>query len=167
MEHIIANLLSDFEHGKMTRRQLIQSLALTATAAAAVGAAPVAAAAADGKGFEAIAVNHISYQVADYAKTRDFYAGLLGMKVSHDDGKQAYLSFGDRGTWLLPRNARQPGTAPKVDHIAYTIKDWDKDKVKAELDRRGLDPSPDTDDSFHIKDPDGFNLQISGKGMKP
>lgn len=167
MEHIIANLLSDFEHGKMTRRQLIQSLALTATAASAVGAAPVAAAAAEGKGFKAVAINHISYQVADYAKTRDFYAALFGMKVSHDDGKQAYLSFGDHGTWLLPRNARQPGTAPKVDHIAYTIDDWDKDKVKAELERRGLDARPDTDDSFHVKDPDGFDLQISGKGMKP
>lgn len=169
MEHIIANLLSDFERGKMSRRQLIQSLALTATAASAVGAASAgaAAAAADGKGFKAVAVNHISYQVADYARTRDFYADLLGMKVSHDDGKQAYLSFGDRGTWLLPRNAREPGTAPKVDHIAYTIENWDKDKVKAELERRGLEARRDTDDSFHVKDPDGFDLQISGKKMKP
>ncbi|HEX3704819.1 MAG TPA: VOC family protein [Vicinamibacterales bacterium] len=167
MEHIISNLLTDFEHGKMTRRQLIQSLALTATAASAVGAAPVAAAVADGQGFKALAVNHISYQVADYKKTRDFYADLLGMKVSHDDGKQAYLSFGNHGTWLLPRNAREPGTAPKVDHIAYTIDHWDKDKVKAELERRGLDARPDTDNSFHVKDPDGFDLQISGKGMKP
>jgi catechol 2,3-dioxygenase-like lactoylglutathione lyase family enzyme len=167
MEHIIANLLSDFEHGKMTRRQLIQSLALTATAASAVGAASAGVAAAEGKGFKAVAVNHISYQVADYAKTRDFYADLLGMKVSHDDGKQAYLSFGDHGTWLLPRNARQPGTAPKVDHIAYTIEDWNQDKVKAELDRRGLEARVDTENSFHIKDPDGFDVQISGKEMKP
>jgi catechol 2,3-dioxygenase-like lactoylglutathione lyase family enzyme len=166
MEHIIASLLTDFEHGKMTRRQLIQSLALTATAASAAGAAPVAAA-AERKGFKAIAVNHISYQVADYAKTRDFYASLLGMQVSHDDGKQAYLSFGNHGTWLLPRNARQPGTAPKVDHIAYTIENWNKDAVKAELEARGLKARPDTDDSFHTTDPDGFDVQISGEGMKP
>jgi catechol 2,3-dioxygenase-like lactoylglutathione lyase family enzyme len=168
MEHIIANLLSDFEHGKMTRRQLIQSLALAASAASGVGATTLGAAAPEGKGFKAIAVNHISYQVADYARTRDFYAALLGMKVSHDDGKQqAYLSFGDNGTWLLPRNVREPGTAPRVDHIAYTIDDWDKDKVKEELERRGLKARPDTDDSFHVQDPDGFDLQISGKGMKP
>jgi catechol 2,3-dioxygenase-like lactoylglutathione lyase family enzyme len=163
MEHIIANLLNDFERGKMTRRQLIQSLALTATAASAT--APLAA--AEGKGLKAIAVNHISYQVADYAKTRDFYASLLGMQVSHDDGKQAYLSFGDHGTWLLPRNARQPGTAPRVDHIAYTIDNWNREAVKAELESRGLKARPDTDDSFHVTDPDGFDLQISGTGMKP
>ena len=164
MEHIIANLLTDFERGKMTRRQLIQRLALTATAASAAGAA---VAAAEGKAFKAIAVNHISYQVADYAKTRAFYASLLGMQVSHDDGKQAYLSFGNHGTWLLPRNARQPGTAPKVDHIAYTIDNWNKDAVKAELESRGLKARPDTDDSFHVTDPDGFDVQISGEGMKP
>ena len=44
MEHIIARLLHDFEHGQMSRRQLIQSLALTATAASAAGAVPLAAA---------------------------------------------------------------------------------------------------------------------------
>ena len=43
----------------------------------------------------------------------------------------------------------------------------DKDKVKAELDRRGLSPRVDTENSFHVKDPDGFDLQISGKEMKP
>ena len=161
MEQIIAKLLQDFEHGKMNRRQLIQSLTMAAAAAAAT--AP--ASAAEGKGFQAVTVNHISYQVADYTKTRDFYADLLGMKVSHDDGKQCYMSFGN--SFLLPRNARQGVTAPRVDHIAYTIETWDKNAVEAELKRRGLSPRPDTEDSFHVKDPDGFDLQISGKNMKP
>lgn len=161
MEHLIAKLLQDFEQGKMNRRQLIQSLAVAASAAAA--ASP--AAAAEGKGFQAVTVNHISYQVADYAKTRDFYADLLGMKVSHDDGRQAYLSFGD--TFLLPRNARSGVTPPRVDHIAYTIENWNKDAVLEELKRRGLQARPDTENSFHVKDPDGFDLQISGKEMKP
>ncbi len=165
MEHVINGLLHDFERGKLSRRQLIQSLALAATAAATAG--PRLAAAEEGQGFQAIAVNHISYQVKDYAKTRDFYVGLLGMKVSNDNGRQCNLAFGDHGTWLLPRNARDAGAAPKVDHIAYTIKNWDKDKVEAELKRRGLEPRPDTENSFHVKDPDGFDLQISGEGMKP
>src|SRR5690348_8642496 len=160
MESLIAKLLNDFESGKMNRRQLIQSIAVAATA---VGAASPAAA-AEGKGFKAVTVNHISYQVADYAKTRDFYVDLLGMKVSGDTGRQCNLSFGD--TFLLPRNARgdrKPGT---VDHIAYTIENWDQKAVKAELDRRGLTAREDTVNSYHIKDPDGFDLQISGKDMK-
>jgi len=163
MEHIITRLLEDFERGKMTRRQLVKSLALTATAASAAGAAPLAA--EGGKGFTAVAVNHISYQVADYTKTRDWYVNLLGMKVSGDNGRQCNLSFGDHGTWLLPRNAREGTTAPKVDHVAYTIQTWDQKAVKAELERRGLQPREDTENSYHVKDPDGFDVQISGKLM--
>ncbi len=81
MEHVIANLLRDFEQGKMSRRQLIQSLAIaaTATATAAAGVRSASAAPApDTKGFKAVAVNHISYGVADYARTRDFYADSFG-----------------------------------------------------------------------------------------
>jgi catechol 2,3-dioxygenase-like lactoylglutathione lyase family enzyme len=175
MEHIIAKLLQDFERGHMTRRQLIQSLALaaTATTAATAAAAPggpriaEAVSADEGNGFTAMAVNHISYQVKDYTKTRDFYTSLLGMKVTQDNGRQCYLTFGDHGSWLLPRNARDASQAPKVDHIAYTIRAWTKDKVEAELKRRGLDPRVDTENSFHVKDPDGFDLQISGEEMKP
>src|SRR5579885_844547 len=154
MESLIAKLLSDFEQGKMNRRQLVSSIA---AAAAAIGGAS-AAQAAEGKGFKAVTVNHISYQVADYAKTRDFYADLLGMKVSQDNGRQCYLSFGD--TFLLPRNARPGVQTPRVDHIAYTIETWDQKAVKAELDRRGLTAREDTVNSYHVKDPDGFDLQI-------
>jgi len=158
MEHVIADLLNQFERGLLTRRQLIKSLALGTAAAAGSGAAAAPAA-----GFSTVAVNHISYQVADYGRTRDFYVDLLGMKASDDNGRQVNLSFGSEGAILLARNARQAGTAPKVDHIGYTIANWNKDAVHAELERRKLEPRPDTDLSFHVKDPDGFDVQICGK----
>ena len=160
MEHVIGKLLQDFDQGKMTRRQLIQSLVLVTAAPLAASAAR--AGASDSRVIQAVDLNHISYQVADYAKTRDFYADLLGMKVSQDNGKQCFLSLGD--TFIIPRN-RATGT-PRIDHIAYTIDNWNKDAVEAELKRRGLHPRPDTKDSFHVKDPEGFDLQISGKEMK-
>ena len=158
MENIIAKLLQDFEQGKMTRRQLIQSLALTATAASALSEA--SAAPADVA--RVVSLNHVSYQVADYTKVRDFYAGLFGMKISRDDGMQCRLSFGDN--ILIVRN-RTP--APKVDHIAYTIANWDTDKsvkpaVEAELKRRGLKIRT-TEGSFHVEDPEGFEVQMGGK----
>ena len=82
MEYVIGKLLRDFEKGMMTRRQLIQSLSLAATAASALSVAPAAAAAAaDGKVAQAASLNHLGYQVADYAKSRDWYADLFGMKV--------------------------------------------------------------------------------------
>ena len=133
MESVIAKLLQDFEQGKMNRRQLIQSLSLAAAAAA--GIAPAARAA--GKPLEALYVNHISYEVNDYKKVRDFYVDLLGMKVTEDDGKQCRLVFGNN--MLIPRN-RAGGGPAKVDHIAYTVTNWDaeKDGLEEELKRRGL-----------------------------
>ena len=164
MENLISKLLDDFDCGRMTRRQLIKSLSVVGAAAAA-GSAPALGQGA--KGFKAIAVNHISYQVNDYAKTRDFYADLLGMKVVGDTGKQCNLILGDTNTFLIPRNAPQGSTPPRVDHVAYTIEHWDKNAVKAELERRGLNPQPDTENSFHVKDPNGYDLQICGAEMKP
>jgi catechol 2,3-dioxygenase-like lactoylglutathione lyase family enzyme len=160
MERIISNLVRDFETGKLSRRELVKSLAVAITAATGVGGRP--AAAAGQKGFNATAVNHISYQVADYTKTRDFYADLFGMKVSHDTGSQCYLAFGD--SFLIPRN--HSSNTPRIDHIAYTIDNWDQDAVEAELKRRGLQPKQDKN-SFHVEDPNGFDLQISSKDMKP
>jgi catechol 2,3-dioxygenase-like lactoylglutathione lyase family enzyme len=157
MEHIIARLLHDFELGKLSRRQLIQNLTTAVTVASAVS---VPAAAAEGKVLTATNFNHVSYQVTDYARTRDFYAGLFGMKVSADDGKQRRLSFGNN--ILIVRN-RQP--APKVDHIAYTIADWDREKeaLEAEVKRRGLKiVQGDIKTSLHILDPDGFEVQFGG-----
>ena len=103
MENFIAKLLEYFEHGKITRRHLIQSLALAATATVTAGA--VVPVGDERKGFRAVAVNHISYQVADYAKTRDFYANLFGLKVIADTGKQCRLVLNDSNSFIIPRNA--------------------------------------------------------------
>jgi catechol 2,3-dioxygenase-like lactoylglutathione lyase family enzyme len=160
MEHIIGRLLQDYERGKITRRQLIQTLAFTATAASAGGTAEAAPA-------NAISINHVSMQVTDYTKSRDFYAGLFGMKVTNDDGKtQCRLTFGDN--IVIARNASsRPGGKVGVDHIAYTLANWDTDKavkpaVEAELKRRGL-MIRTTEGSFHVQDPDGFEVQMGGK----
>jgi len=173
MESLIANLLREFENGRMSRRQLIQSLALASTAATAAQAAG-AVVVPTGTGFKTIALDHISFQVKDYNRTRDFYADLMGMPVTNDNGKtQCELHIGPQGV-IIARNhfARRgetpdPNAKPLVDHIAYKIDNWDTDKVKAELEHRGLSPRLDTGGgngyaSYHVSDPDGFDLQISG-----
>src|SRR6266478_5689568 len=118
MENIIAKLLQDFEQGKMSRRQLIQSLALAASAASAVSAS----AQTEG-GFVARAthINHVSYPCKDYRKLRDFYSGLLGMKVSADSGKECRLTFGNNILAIRNENPSNNQFAGKVDHISYAI----------------------------------------------
>jgi catechol 2,3-dioxygenase-like lactoylglutathione lyase family enzyme len=160
MERIVSKLVSEFEQGKLTRRQLIQRLTLAATTCSAFSAVPAAGAEDKDKMVPAIYINHVSYQVADYAKTRDFYAGLFGMKVVEDDGKtQCRLLFGDN--ILAVRNvATRPDKKLGVDHIAYTIADWDaeKDAYLAEIKRRGMKLTGGSD----LFDPDGFRVQFGG-----
>src|SRR5437762_10445721 len=161
MESVIAKLLQDFEQGKMNRRQLIWSLSVAAAAAAAAaGMAPEARAA--GKPLEALYVNHISYQVNDYKKVRDFYVDLLGMKITEDDGKeQCRLVFGNN--ILIPRSRAKGGPA-RVDHIAYTITNWEAEKegLEAELKRRKLEYTGSAKTSFQVKDPEGMGVQFGG-----
>ena len=174
MEHVIAGLLKDFEDGKMTRRQLIQSLAMAAMAGSAT-----AAAAQPPAPWKTVWLDHISYQVSDYKRSVEFYKNLMGWDVQNDTGtRQATLKIGDVGGIII-RNSRQPaadsqptpsGRPPVtgvIDHISFGIEPWDTDKVKAELERRGLHPRPDmvgeNFKSFHVYDPDGWDLQISNK----
>jgi catechol 2,3-dioxygenase-like lactoylglutathione lyase family enzyme len=159
MERAIIDLLNQFERGLISRRQLVQSLTLGVVSLAA-GSAARAAAQSTATGFKATGVNHISFGVADYKRTRDFYANLFGMAVSNDNGKQCDLTFGD--TVLIARKSHQPNDKPFVDHIAYTIDNWNHQEVEKELKRRGLNPQPDYD-SFHFVDPDGYDVQVAGK----
>jgi catechol 2,3-dioxygenase-like lactoylglutathione lyase family enzyme len=131
-------------------------------------------------GFRTLNLDHLSCQVADYARTRDFYAGLLGMTVVNDNGKDtAEVHFGDASVGVRARQmmsihtSQASATAPArrgIDHVAYRIDNWDTDRVRAELERRGLNPrlaqggAVDTPNyvSFNVQDPDGLGVQISG-----
>lgn len=62
---------------------------------------------------------------------------------------------GGRGA---PRMAR-------ITNFAWGIEPWDTNKVEAELKKRGLNPIADHQGSdfksFHIQDPDGFDIQVT------
>ena len=89
---------------------------------------------------------------------------LLGLPVSDDDGSSCALKIG-ADSFLIPRKTRKADGSAFIDHMCYTIEDWDRKAVEDELRARGFDPKADTDESFHIKDPDGFGLQISSSKL--
>ena len=53
----------------------------------------------------------------------------------------------------------------RISNFAWGIEPWDTNKVEAELQKRGLNPAADHGGadfkSFHIKDPDGFDIQVT------
>jgi catechol 2,3-dioxygenase-like lactoylglutathione lyase family enzyme len=185
MEAIIAGLLKQFEDGRMTRRQLIQSLALAAAAAPAARAAQETAQKASTippptapASWKTVWLDHISYAVTDYRKSTAFYRDLMGWQIKNEGNNQCTLKIGDIGEIII-RNRREPAASTQsgqsgrppvtgvINHISYGVQPWDTDKVKAELERRGLNPRPDmvgdNFKSYHVTDPDGWDLQISNQ----
>ena len=219
MEAVIARLLNEFESGKLTRRQLVQTLALVAVGSpvASAVAQSAAAPAPVASPWRTVWLDHISYAVSDYKRSVDFYTSLMGWEVQRgtDNGRQALLDINGIGGIII-RNGRRPGQTPVangplgatgtaasgnpqssaassslppqsasadsagrqnaaprppitgvINHISWGVQPWDTDTVKAELERRGLNPRPDmvgeAFKSFHVRDPDGWDLQISNQ----
>jgi len=154
MERFIADLVKDFECGKINRRQFCETVALAATVYAA---GETAANAAPAQGFKMIAVNHISYTCPT----------VLGMQNAKDDGKsRANLSFGPGrgGNYFIARNAQpNPATPPPksvVDHVCYTIPNWDDARVNATLKTHGLNPTGRSG-SVNVLDPFNYSVQLA------
>lgn len=174
MEAAISQLVKQFEDGRVSRRQLIQGLAVLAAAGGG------ATASAQTGGFRTLNLDHVAYITSDYRRTRDFYAGILGLEVVNDNGKNnCELHFGStrgvgvRDRMMMSLTNATPGGArstPGIDHLAWKIENWDTDRVRAELERRGIRPrlarggAIDTLNyvSFNVQDPDGLGVQISG-----
>jgi catechol 2,3-dioxygenase-like lactoylglutathione lyase family enzyme len=163
MERFIADLVKRFQDGKITRRQFCETVALAATVYAA---GESTANAAPTQGFKMIAINHISYACPDYRKARDFYTSVLGMENAKDDEKsRANLSFGPKrgGNYFIARNAPATNTPPPksvVDHICYTIPNWDDGRVNATLKAHGLNPTG-RKGSVNILDPFNYSVQLA------
>jgi catechol 2,3-dioxygenase-like lactoylglutathione lyase family enzyme len=81
----------------------------------------------------------------------------------------AAAARGGRGGGGGRGGPRTPLTAV-WDSYCWGIEPWDTKKVEAELAKRGLNPVADHDgknfQSFHVKDPDGFDVQISNGNKK-
>jgi hypothetical protein len=116
------------------------------------------------RAFIATCMNHISHNCVDYGKVRDYYVDVWGMRKVSDDGKVAVVefggSFGDPPQQIWLRGGRQPGGAQYVDHIGYSIEDFDSKRVEAELRRRGLSPTSAGPNAWAINDVAGFPIQI-------
>jgi catechol 2,3-dioxygenase-like lactoylglutathione lyase family enzyme len=107
----------------------------------------------------AIGVNHISYLCRDYRTTRDFYKDLLGVPVSNDDGGQAYLWFGE--AFMAIRNSADVTAKPAIDHVAWTLANWDPGRVSAALKQHSLDVQFDASGkSILTKDVNGYPLEL-------
>jgi catechol 2,3-dioxygenase-like lactoylglutathione lyase family enzyme len=165
MERFIADLVKKFDSGKIDRREFCQTVAL----AAVVYGAGEAANAQPAHGFKVLGINHISYRCPDYVKARDWYASVLGMQVApgRENEKRANLMFGPEpgkgGSYIVVRNTAaetKPPPQAVVDHVCYTISNWDEAQVRGALKAKGVEPSGREGD-LNLYDPFNYYVQIA------
>ena len=141
-------------------------------------------------GWTTVWLDHITYQCTDNKKAAAFYSAVMGWKVRCDDGKRIVMDIGDDVGGFVITSDFVPPPAPaappagdsaagrgrggggrgnqatgRIANFCWGIEPWNTKTVEAELNKRGLDPIADhagsNFQSFHIKDPDGFDIQVS------
>jgi catechol 2,3-dioxygenase-like lactoylglutathione lyase family enzyme len=147
----IERMLSDLEHGRMTRRQLAVSLA----ALAGASAVPVALAAPTS--FRAVSINHVTVKVPDLNRTSQFYQEFFGMPIKQQSASVHILGVGD-SFFGIEQGESKTAT---VDHYDFGIAAFHADAVRAQLAKRGLKADSNSQESFKFVDPDGFHVQVN------
>jgi glyoxylase I family protein len=153
MDTLVDDLVSGFEQGTLSRRQLVQGL----TALAAAGTALPAAAQATP--FSSTRIDHISIQVTDMARSIEFYEKIFGLKVLNEDKENEIVRMGV--TRIIVSLHRKPPVGI-VDHFAIAIDGFNRDAVTAELAKHGLTAEQNLDYGFYVRDPEGIPVQIVG-----
>jgi catechol 2,3-dioxygenase-like lactoylglutathione lyase family enzyme len=106
---------------------------------------------------DAKTVNHIAISVSDLARSRDWYRQTFGLRLIQESAESVLLGFGE--SMLVLRAEGTPGT---ISHFMLGIDGYDAEALRAELVASGLQPQSDAD-SFHVRDPDGLNVQVGDR----
>ena len=181
MEGFVAKHVDDYQHGKINRRRLIEILTLAATTAYAGKAA-----AAEPSGLDVALVNHVSYTCPDFRRAADWYSTLFNLDQVGTTARDVALPFGKKGekpygvsaedvplTHMICRTRpldAPAGNAPArpkansaIDHICFTVADFDREQAKAQLNAVGVKNMRDGGPfSVYVNDPFGYEVQIAG-----
>jgi catechol 2,3-dioxygenase-like lactoylglutathione lyase family enzyme len=149
MIQTIETMLSNFERGKLTRRQLALSLA------ALVAAAQTAP---QEKGLRAVSINHVTVKVPDLHRTSRFYQEFFAMPLKQQSANTHILGVGNSFFGIEQGDSQ----TARVDHYDFGIAGFDADQARAKLKKLNLKfDSGDSKESFKFFDPDGFHVQVN------
>jgi catechol-2,3-dioxygenase len=151
METTITSLVTRFENGALSRRQLIQSLTLLATAGMASPAR------AQETPFVSTRIDHVSIQVTDLARSIEFYQKVFGLASLSEDKPNEIVRMGS-GRILVSLHHKPPTGI--VDHFAIAVDGFEREAATAALMKLGLSPAENLDYGFHVRDPEGIPVQI-------
>ena len=154
MIETLDGLVGAYEHGMLTRRQLVQALAAIA-APGTVGAQPDGNAVTKGR-----ILHHLNLQVSDVARSEAFYRKLLGCGPSRRvQGPDNHgLDLAGSGLIILQKS----DTPGRIDHFCVGVDRFDADRMRTAAKAAGFDRVQGAAaDNFFVTDPDGIRVQVS------
>ncbi len=153
METVISDLVTRFDNGTLSRRELIKGLTLLAAAGGTTRAQ------AQETPFVSNGIDHISIQVTDLARSIEFYQSIFGLSILNQDEENEIVRMGvDRVIVSLHHKA----PTGIVDHYAIAIENFDREAVTRVLTEQGLTAEQNLDYGFYVRDPEGIPVQIVG-----
>jgi catechol 2,3-dioxygenase-like lactoylglutathione lyase family enzyme len=155
MESLISDLVSRFEKGALSRRELVQGLAMLAASGTAASAQQQEI------DFKTATIDHVSIQVSDLQRSTEFYRRLFGFSIISEEPALRIVRLGTTKT-LVSLNAEPP--VGIVDHFAIGVPRFTKEAAARYLMQRGASVGDNPYQGLHTKDPDGINVQIFDQG---
>ena len=155
-------LLSQYENGSLSRRDLLAALALLVGAPAAAHASGATATQGAAKPIGAVkAMNHVTCFVPDVKKSVEFYQSLFGMPILTRQDPGINLSTGNGFFGIYPNQAGATGGS--INHVCFAMENFDADAVLKQLTDRGIKGNirlrGDTKE-LYFTDPDGIRVQL-------
>ena len=151
---VISDLVTRYETGRLSRRDLIQGLTML-VATASVKAADEPAAPTQ---LECAGVDHVSVRVKDLKRSADFYQSLFGLEPRGEDKEHRILRLG-KGRHVIV-SLRQDEPYGQIDHFGLKIENFRKDDATKLLTARGLAPKEDWEYGYYVRDPDNAVVQM-------
>ena len=152
MKHTIDTLVSQFEHGSLTRRQLVQALLV-------VAASPVLAQERPAGAFRPTGIDHVQITITDLKATQQFYEKLFGVTTTSPNTTQLSLRLGSLGNTISVHS--ESGPIKPIDHFGIAVEDFSTEAALATVKRvvPGLKADINGNSVFVIG-PDGVRVQI-------
>ena len=157
----VDQLLTAYETGKLSRRQLLSALVLagTSTSASAQGnVSPLQG--------RASMFHHVNVFVSNLPRSAAFYQ-KLGLPstlrpIYPAPGEAAYGLDFNNGSFLSLIQTSDPERVGTIDHFSIGIDNFDVERDTAAIREAGIDPIVvDRIDLLHMTDPDGIGVQMA------
>ena len=127
MRERLEQLLTQYESGRLSRRELLAALSFLA--------APLAAAPSTEPAIGAVRqLNHVTIFVNSVENSAAFYRELFGMQVLTRQPPGLNLSAGRGFLGVYPAQGRKAG----IDHLCFGLKNFDPESLRKKLTARGV-----------------------------